>query len=62
MEFDPPGKTFASAGWGTKISRILIDVKPLKGRFVSVHNDLAAGKELTIGGVSPRSIQLAELK
>ena len=51
VEFDLPhsGKTFTIVrkGEGTKISRILIDGKPLKGWFVS-HNDLAAGKELTI--------------
>lgn len=56
VEFDLPhsGKTFTIVrkGQGTKINRILIGGKPLKGWFVS-HSDLAAGKELTIEVGSP---------
>ena len=51
VEFDLPhsGTTFTIVrkGQGTKIRRILIGGKPLKGWFVN-HSDLAAGKELTI--------------
>ncbi len=51
VEVDLPhaGKTFTIVrkGEGSRIRRILVGGKPLKGWFVS-HADLAAGKELTI--------------
>ena len=51
VEFDLPhaGRTFTviRKGQGTKIRRILVGGKPLKGWFVD-HSDLAEGKELTI--------------
>ena len=51
VEFDLPhsGRTFTIVrkGEGTKIRRILVGGKPLKGWFVN-HSDLADGKELII--------------
>ena len=51
VEFDLPhaGRTFTVVrkGQGTRIRRILVGGKPLKGWFVD-HSDLAEGKELTI--------------
>lgn len=51
VEFDLPhaGRTFTIVrkGQGTRIRRILVGCKPLKGWFVD-HSDLAEGKELTI--------------